>query len=52
VINVFTLTNINAKVTEGKLSKMLISLVCIKLVALRINRTQEVALSFKNVGDP
>jgi len=38
MINVFTLTNINTKITEGKLSKMFISLVCVKLVALRINR--------------
>ena len=37
---------------EGKLSKTFISEVCIKLVALRINLTQEVALSFKKVGDP
>jgi len=27
MINVFTLTNINTKITEGKLSKMFISLV-------------------------
>ena len=38
MINVFTLTNINTKIIEGKLSKIFISDVCIKLVALRINR--------------
>jgi len=38
MINVFTLTNINTKIIEGKLSKIFISEVCIKLVALRINR--------------
>jgi len=38
MINVFTLTNINTKIIESKLSKIFISEVCIKLVALRINR--------------
>jgi len=38
MINVFTLTNLNTKIIEGKLSKIYISEVCIKLVALRINR--------------
>jgi len=38
MINVFTLTNINTKITEGKLSKTFISEVCIKLVALCINQ--------------
>jgi len=38
MINVFTLTNISTKLTESKLSKISISEVCIKLVALRINR--------------
>jgi len=38
MISVFTLTNINAKLIEGKLSKIFISEVCMKLVALRINR--------------
>jgi len=38
MINVFTLTNINTKITEGKLSKICISEVYFKLVALRINR--------------
>jgi len=37
MINVFTLTNINTKIIEGKLSKIVTSEVCIKLVALRIN---------------
>jgi len=36
MINVFTLTNIKDKIIEGKLSKIFISEVCIKLVALRI----------------
>ena len=35
IINVFTLTNINTKIIEGKLIKIFISNVCIKLVALR-----------------
>jgi len=38
MISVFTLTNINTKLNEAKLSKNFISEVCIKLVALRINR--------------
>jgi len=38
MINVLTLTNINTKIIEGKLSKIFISEVCIKLVALDINR--------------
>jgi len=37
MINVFT-SYINTKIIEGKLSKTFISEVCIKLVALRINR--------------
>jgi len=38
MINVFTLTNINTKIIKDKLSKIFISEVCIKPVALRINR--------------
>jgi len=38
MINVFTLMNINTNIIEGKLSKICISNVYIKLVALRINR--------------
>jgi len=38
MINAFTLLNINTKIIEGKLSKIFISEVCIKLVALHINR--------------
>jgi len=38
MINVFTLTNFNTKIIEGKLSKIFISEVYIKLVALHINR--------------
>jgi len=47
MINVFTLTNINTKITEGKLSKMFIPLVCIKLVALRINRCTRSSSQFQ-----
>jgi len=38
MINVFTLTNINTKIFEGKLSKIFILEVCIKLEALLMNR--------------
>jgi len=38
MINVFTITDINTKIIEGKLSKIFISKMCIKLVALRIIR--------------
>jgi len=38
MIYIFTLTNITTKIVEGKLRKIFISEVCIKLVALRINR--------------
>jgi len=38
MVNVFTLTNTNTKIIEGKLSKMFSSEVYIKLVALRINQ--------------
>jgi len=38
MINLFTLTNINTKIIEVKLSKTFITEVCIKLVVLRINR--------------
>jgi len=37
MINAFTLTNINTKQIEGKLSKIFISDACIKLAALQIN---------------
>jgi len=37
LMNVFTLTNINTKIVEGKSRKIFISEVCTKLVALRIN---------------
>jgi len=52
MINVFTLTNINTKIAESKLSKLFISEVCMKLAALRINRYTRSALSFRKVGDP
>jgi len=38
MINVFTLTNISTKMIEGELSKIFISDLCIKVLALRINR--------------
>jgi len=38
MINVFILTNINTKIIEGKLSKIIFSEVCIKLVVLHNNR--------------
>jgi len=38
MINVFTLTNINTKIIEGKLSQICISEVRIKLADFRINR--------------
>jgi len=47
MINVFTLTNINNKIIEGKLSKIFISKVGIKLVALRINRCTRSSLQFQ-----
>jgi len=37
-MNAFILTNINTKIIESELSKIFISEVCIKVVALRINR--------------
>jgi len=52
MINVFTLTNTDTIITEGKLSKISILEVCIKLVVLHINRYKKVARSFKKVGDP
>jgi len=46
MINVFTSTNVNTKISVGKLSKSFFSEVCIKLVVLRINRAQEGARIF------
>jgi len=43
--NVFTLTNINTKILQDKFSKIFISEVCTKLVALRINRFTRSILS-------
>jgi len=43
---------IDDKITEDKFSKFYFRSVCIKLVALRMNLYQEVALSFKKVDDP
>jgi len=47
MINIFTLTNINTTIIEGKLSKIFISEVCIKLVALRINRYTKSSSKFQ-----
>jgi len=52
MINVFTLTNINTRVIESKMSKTFSCEVCIKLVAFALIGTQEVARSFQKVGDP
>ena len=54
MINVFTITNINTKIINDKQSKIFISEVCIKLVALHINRYtgSTIARSFEKVGDP
>jgi len=52
MINVFTLTNINTKVIESKLSKNFISEVCIKPVALRINRQTRSRSQFQKVCWP
>jgi len=49
MINVFTVTNINI---EGKLSKIFISEVCIKLVALRINRYTRSSSQFQKGWRP
>jgi len=38
MINVFTLMNINIEIIESKLSKIIISEVCIKLVAFHLNQ--------------
>jgi len=47
MIIVFILRNINTKIIEGKLSKIFISEMCIKLVALRINRCQRSCSQFQ-----
>jgi len=47
MINVFTLTNINTTIVEGKLSKFCMSEACIKLVALRINRCTRSSSQFQ-----
>jgi len=46
MISVFTLTNTNNKIIKGKLNKIFISEVCIKLVALRINQYTRSSLQF------
>jgi len=52
MMHVFTLTNINTKIIKGKLSKIFISELCIKLVvALRINRYTRRSSQFQKVGD-
>jgi len=56
MISVFTWMNIfifmNDDKIEDKFSNFYFRSVCIKLVALRMNLYQKVALSFKKVGDP
>jgi len=47
MINFFTLTHINNKMIEGKLSKNFISEVCTKLVALHINRCTRSSSQFQ-----
>jgi len=47
MINAFTLTNVNTKIIEGKLNKIFISEVYMKLVALRINRYARSSLQFQ-----
>ena len=47
MINVFTLTNVTTAITEGKLRKIFISEVCIKLVALRIHWYTRSSLQFR-----
>jgi len=51
MINAVTLRNINTKIIEGKLSKIYISFVS-NLYPFGLIGTQEVARSFKKVGDP
>jgi len=48
LINVFTLTNIDAKIVEGKLSKKCVS----NQQPFALIGAQELARSFKKVGDP
>jgi len=47
MINVFTLTNIDAKIIKAKLSKIFRSEVRIKLVGLRINRYMRSSSQFQ-----
>ena len=43
---------INDNIIEDKFSKFYFRSVCIKLVSLRMILYQQVALSFRKVGDP
>jgi len=52
MISVFTLKNINIKLNEGKLSKIFISEVYIKLVAIRINRHTRSSSQFQKGWRP
>ena len=52
MISVVSLTNINNRIIEGKLSKTFISEVCIKLVALRIKLYARRSSQFKKIGGP
>jgi len=52
MINVFTLTNINTKIIEGKFSKILFQKCVSNWLPFALIDRQEVARSFKQVGDP
>jgi len=56
MIIVFTLMNIlnfyYDNIIKDKFSKLFFRKVCMKPVVFRMNLYQEVALSFKKVGDP
>jgi len=52
MINGITLTNVNAKIIKGKLSKIFISEVRVKLIALRINRYTRSSSQFQKGWRP
>jgi len=52
MINVFTLTNISIKIIKGKLSKIFILEVCIKLGAFCINRYKRSSSQFQKGWSP
>jgi len=47
MVNAFSLTKINTKIIESKMSKIFVSEVYIKLVALRINRCTKSSSQFQ-----